>query len=105
MSSTPALAGQAGTSRLQVASRVAAAVVGGYGFAWGVVALGAVAFFASGMDFHDAEFLAGLIGILAYLCVFLWAVATPRLGRCWLLLLGAGAVMTAAASALQAVLA
>ncbi len=91
--------------RLHVVARVGAAVLGGYGFAWGVVAFGAVAFFAAGMDFHDAEFLAGLIGLLAYLGVFLWAVATPRLGRCWLVLLGAGAAMTVAASALQAVLA
>ena len=94
-----------GRVRLQLASRVAAAVLGGYGFAWGVVALGAACFFAAGMGFHDAEFLASLVGILAYLAVFLWAVATPRLGRCWLVLAGGGALMAAAASAVQAALA
>ncbi|AKC85629.1 hypothetical protein [Pseudoxanthomonas suwonensis] len=93
------------TPRLHLAARVAAAVLGGYAFAWGVVALGAAALFAAGMGFHDAEFLASMIGILAYLVAFLWAVATPRPGRCWLVLLGGGALMAAAASAVQAALA
>lgn len=105
MSRTSATLAPSHAPRLHLAARVGAAVLGGYAFAWGVVALGAAALFAAGMGFHDAEFLASMIGILAYLVVFLWAIATPRPGRCWLVLTGGGALMAAAASAVQAVLA
>ena len=105
MSTIPASSSHPAATRLQLAARGALAVLGGYAFAWGVVVLGAASLFALGMGFHDAEFLASLVGVLAYLVVFLWAVATRRPGRCALVLLGGGALMSVAASALQAVLA
>ena len=88
-------------SRLHVVGRTAAAVLGGYGFAWGVVAAGASLLFAAGMDFHDAEFLASLLGVLAFLAVFLWAFAARRLWVVWTALIAAGASLAAIASFVQ----
>jgi len=105
MSRTTTLPSATATSRLRVASRVCAAVLGGYAFAWGAVALVTALLFAAGLDFHDAEFMGALLGLLAYLAVFLWTIATRRLARAWAALLAAGALMTGAASLLQSMLA
>ncbi|BDU16567.1 iron uptake protein [Lysobacter auxotrophicus] len=90
--------------RLRVASRVAAAVLGGYAFAWGVVALTTAVLFALELDFHDAEFAGAVAGLLAYLAVFLWAIAARRLAVVWSVLLAGGALMTGAASLVQSAL-
>ena len=92
------------TSRLHVAGRIAAAVFGGYGFAWGIVAAGASLMFAAGMDFHDAEFLASLLGVLAFLVVFLWTFAARRLWVVWAVLAGGAAALAATASFVQSLL-
>jgi hypothetical protein len=91
-------------ARLRMASRVAAAVLGGYAFAWGTVAAVTSLLFAAGMAFHDAEFLAAVAGLLAYLAAFLCTVATRRLALAWLVLPGAGALMTAIGSFVQSLL-
>ncbi|MFC4727250.1 iron uptake protein [Coralloluteibacterium thermophilus] len=88
--------------RLRLAARVGAAVLGGYAFAWGFIAAGAALLFKAGMDFHDAEFLASVLGLLAFLGVFLWTFATRRLLLAWLLLAGGGGLMAAVASLVQA---
>lgn len=103
MSNTLAVQGSSAT-RLRVASRVAAAVLGGYVFAWGTVAAVTSLLSATGMEFHDAEFLGAVAGLLAYLMAFLCTVATRRLAMAWLVLLGAGALMTATASFVQSLL-
>lgn len=87
--------------RLQIVQRVLAAVGGGYVFAWGTVALTTSVLFALKLEFHDAEFLGALAGLLAYLVVFLWAIATGRMARLWAVLVGGGVLMAAAASLLQ----
>ena len=87
--------------RLQVLPRILAAILGGYVFAWGTVALTTSALFAVKLAFHDAEFLGALVGLLAYLGVFLWAIATHHVARLWMALVGGGALMAAAASLLQ----
>ncbi|TDB27438.1 iron uptake protein [Stenotrophomonas sp. ATCM1_4] len=87
--------------RLQVLPRILAAILGGYVFAWGTVALTTSALFALKLAFHDAEFLGALVGLLAYLGVFLWAIATHHVARLWMALVGGGALMAAAASLLQ----
>lgn len=89
------------SSRLNVAARIAAAIFGGYGFAWGIVAAGASLMYAAGMDFHDAEFLASLFGVLAFLAVFLWTFAARRLWVVCTVLVGGGAVLAAVASFVQ----
>ena len=104
MSSPSAIAALPRASRLRLAARVGAAVLGGYAFAWGVVAAATSLLFAAGMEFHDAEFLGTVAGLLAYLVAFLWAVAAHRLAVTWLVLLGAGALMTATGSFVQSLL-
>lgn len=91
-------------SRAHLLARIAAAVLGGYAFAWGLVALGLAALYALGMPFHDAEHLSAMVALLAYLAVFLWAFAAPSLARVWLVLAGGGALMAGAASLLQSML-
>lgn len=92
-------------SRRQIVLRVLAAMLGGYVFAWGTVALATCLLFAAKLDFHDAEFLGAFIGLLAYVTVFLWSIATQRLLRVWGVLLGGGLLMAAAASLIQTLLA
>ena len=89
---------------LRIAMRVGAAVLGGYAFAWGVVAAGTSVLFAAGLEFHDAEFLGAMAGVLAYLVAFLWAIAAHRLTRVWLVFLGGGAVLSAVGSFVQSLL-
>ena len=87
--------------RVQLGARAAAAVLGGYAFAWGFIAACASLMFAAGMGFHDAEFLASLLGVLAFLVAFLWAFAARRLWVVWAVLAGGGAVLAAAGSLVQ----
>ncbi len=87
--------------RLHIALRIAAAVLGGYAFTWGFMALGMAGLFALGLEFHDAESLSAIVGILLYLAVFLWAFAARSLRRVWLVLAGGGALMAGAASLVQ----
>jgi hypothetical protein len=90
--------------RAQVIARVAAAILGGYAFAWGIVATGASLMVAAGMDFHDAEFLGSMIGVLAFLGVFLWAIAARRLRWVWLVTVVGGGVLVATGSFVQSLL-
>ena len=86
----------------QLPSRLAAGLLGGYLFSWGVVAFGAASLFKLGMDFHDAEFIAHSVGVLGYLCLFLWAFAGHmRVWRLWALLLVGGSVLAGLASLVQ----
>lgn len=85
-----------------VANRVAAALVGGYAFTWGVVALGMTVLVALGVDYHEAEMAMMLLAFLVFLTVFLWAFAAESMPRVWALLAGGAVVMILAASTLQA---
>jgi len=88
-------------SRFPAALRIAAAVLGGYAFCWGFIAITVTAGYALGMKFHDAEHLGSILGFLLYLWAFCWAFITPSLARAWIVLAGGGAAMTAAATLLQ----
>ncbi len=91
--------------RLQLAARVGAGVVGGYVFTWGLIAAGMALLFKAGVEFHDAEFLASAIGLLAWLVVLLATIAGRRHPlRAWLGLLGGGALLAALGSAVQSTL-
>ncbi|HYM87067.1 MAG TPA: iron uptake protein [Pseudoxanthomonas sp.] len=90
--------------RLQLAARIAAAVLGGYVFAWGFIAACASLMFAGGMDFHDAEFLGSLLGVMAFLIAFLWTFAARRLWVVWAVLVGGGALLAAVGSYVQSLL-
>lgn len=91
----------ASTSRVAAALRVAAAVLGGYVFCWGFIALCISGLYALGMAFHDAEHLGSILAFLLYLVAFCWAFVTPRLWRAWAVLIGGGVAMAATASLLQ----
>jgi len=90
--------------RAQVIARVAVANLGGYALAWGVVATSASLLFAVGMDFHDAEFLGSMIGVLAFLGAFLWSFAARRLRWVWVVTIVGGAALAATGSFVQSLL-
>ncbi|MFT3821812.1 MAG: iron uptake protein [Rubrivivax sp.] len=96
LTTTAGLAAQA-----RVASRIAAAVLGGYVFTWGSISLSLALLFAAGMEFHDAEHLSCIMGFLIFLAAFLWAFAARSLRRTWLALAGGGALMASAATLVQ----
>ena len=85
------------SNRLLITSRVAAGLLGGYVFVWGFTTLLIALALAAGTDYGEAEQLAYLLAFLVFLGAFLWAFASPRLLRVWLVLAGGGAAMTAAA--------
>ncbi|MET0583193.1 MAG: iron uptake protein [Pseudoxanthomonas sp.] len=91
-------------SPAHVVSRVAAALLGGFAFVWGFIAAGMSLLFAAGMEFHDAEFLATLLGVLVFLVALLCTFAARRLWLAWGVLLGGGALLAATASLVQATL-
>jgi len=80
-----------------IASRTAVAILGGYAFTWGVIALGIALMYSAGMEFHDAEHLSYIIGLLVFLTAFLVAFATQALRKVALVLVGGGALMSALA--------
>ncbi|RYF28641.1 MAG: iron uptake protein [Comamonadaceae bacterium] len=88
-------------SRLNIVSRIAAGVLGGYAFTWGFIALLVGTLFWAQMEFHDAEALGYILGFIVFLVVFLWAFAAASVGRVWLVLAGGGALMTGAAWLVQ----
>ncbi len=88
-------------SRQHVLLRIAAAMLGGYAFCWGFVALSMAGLFALGMSFHDAEHLCAMLAFLLYVTVFCWAFAARSLARVWAVLAGGAALMAGAASLLQ----
>lgn len=89
------------TPRLPLLLRIAAAVFGGYVFAWGMIALAISVLYGVGMAFHDAEHLASLVALLVYVATFCWTFVTRSLLRAWIVLAGGGAVMAIAASFVQ----
>lgn len=84
-----------------IVHRTSAAMLGGYALSWGVIAFGTAALYAAGLEFHDAEHLSYILGLLVFLIAFLLAFAARSLPRVWLVLLGGGAVLAGAASLLQ----
>ena len=86
--------------RLQIASRVAAGVLGGWAFAWGFTTLGIAALLLAGLSYEDAKTLVYLLVFLVYLAALCWAFAAARAAQVWWVLAGGGAAMTALAWAL-----
>jgi hypothetical protein len=88
-------------SRLHVAGRIAAALLGGYVFCWGFIALGLAGLFALGMPFHDGEHLLAILAFPLFVAVFCWAFVARSLPRVWLVLAGGGALMAGAGALIQ----
>lgn len=88
-------------STTRIMLHVAAAVPGGYAFTWGFIAATTSLLCAAGMGFHDAEFLATLLGLLVFLGLFLWTFATSRPARALAVFAGGGLVLAALGSLVQ----
>jgi hypothetical protein len=86
---------------VRIALRIAAALLGGWAFTWGVVTLGITGLVALGQPYDEARTALMLLAFLVFLGAFLWAIAAPRLGRVWAVLGGGAALMTGAAWLLQ----
>lgn len=84
-------------SPLHVVSRIAAGLLGGYAFVWGLVTLSLALLVASGMPYGEARTLMMLLAFLVFLIAFCWAFAHASLTRVWMLLAGGGGVMSALA--------
>lgn len=86
-----------GAKSLQVVSRIAASVLGGYAFVWGFTTLAITLGVAAGMPYVEARTAAFLLAFLVFLVCFCWAYAPPSVARVWAVLAGGGALMTGAA--------
>ena len=102
MSDAPALQKAADRpAAWQIASRVAAGLLGGYGFVWGFVAFGTALLVSWGMPFDEARSLAYLLAFVVYLVLFCWAFAAASVARVWAVLAGGAVLMTGTAWLLQ----
>jgi hypothetical protein len=81
-------------TKLQLASRISASLLGGFGFVWGLIALGTVLGTAAGLAYEDAKTLFYLFAFLVFAAVFCWAFAARSHVRVWCVLGGGGAAMT-----------
>lgn len=86
---------------VQIAARIAVAVVGGYAFSWGFAVFGVAGLVALGVDFHEAESGVLMLALLVFLVVFLWAFSSASVARVWWVLAGGAAMLAATASAIQ----
>jgi hypothetical protein len=84
----------------EVLLRLAAALLGGYGFTWGFVTLGIAGLHALGMRYDDAWMLVMMLAFLVFLAAVLWGFAARNLLRVWLVFAIGGAAMTLAALAI-----
>lgn len=82
---------------LQVVSRIAASIFGGYVFVWGFTTLAITLGVAAGMRYVEARTLAFLLAFLVFLACFCWSYAAFSATRVWAVLAGGGALMTGAA--------
>lgn len=79
-----------------VVLRVLVGLLGGYAFAWGFMALGMALGVAAGMPYEEARQLFALLVFLVLLVAVLWAFVELKLARVAAVLMGGGALMTAA---------
>lgn len=84
-------------SRIHIASRVAASLLGSYAFVWGFITLGAAAGVRLGLGYEAALQLSSWIGFLVFVVSFCGSFAAASLARVWAVLGGGGAAMTCAA--------
>ncbi len=87
--------------QLALAARVAVALVGGYAFTWGFVALGIAVLTASDVGFHEAEMALLLLAFIVYLGLFLWAFTASGLARVVTVFGGGAVCMTVCAWGVQ----
>ncbi|MCW2363127.1 MULTISPECIES: hypothetical protein [Sphingobium] len=86
---------------VRTANRFAAAILGGYLFAYGFTALATFIGFGLGLPFSEAQVLAWMLGALVYLGAMLWGFVPRTAATAWAVLAGGGAAMGSAAWALS----
>lgn len=91
--------------RFGVASRFAAAILGGYTFAFGFVAIASLGGLVAGLRFSDSQTLAWMLGVFVYLGAILWAFTPRSTTLAWAVLAGGGLLMVTAAWFLSRLLA
>lgn len=101
MRSIPMPARLAPPSRLHIASRIAASLLGGWAFVWGFVTLTIAGQVALGQPYNEAHTASMLLAFLVFLVVFCWSFAAARLARVWAVLAGGAALMTGTAWLVQ----
>lgn len=88
-------------TRLHLAGRVAASLLGGWSFVWGFATLAITGLVALGQPYKEAYTATMLLAFLVFLVAFCWAFAAASLARVWGVLAGGAALMTGAAWLLQ----
>ena len=78
---------------VNVVSRIAAAVLGGYAFAWGFTTLLIAVALGLRLPYGDAQTTAYLLAFLVFLAVFLWSFAARRVAVVWSVHAGGGTAM------------
>lgn len=76
--------------RAAVASRVLAAIAGGWLFSAGFVVLGLALGRRAGLSFADAQTLAWLLAMPLYVAIVCWTFAARSAWRVWAALVGGG---------------
>lgn len=84
-------------SPAEIASRIAASLLGGYALVWGFANAGIALGVAAGMPYGEARTLLHLLAFLLFLTVFCWAFAASTARRVWSVLGGGGAVLSTGA--------
>ena len=84
-----------------IASRVAAALMGGWAFTWGFVSIVITGLVAAGQPFDQAGTAAMLLAFIVFLVVVCWAFVAASLVRVWSVLAGGAALMTGVAWLMQ----
>lgn len=82
---------------VNVVSRIAAAVFGGYAFVWGFTTLLIAVALSLRLPYGDAQTTAYLLAFLVFLGVFIWSFAARRVGLVWAVLAGGGVLMSSLA--------
>lgn len=82
---------------LQVASRLAAAFLGSYGFVSGAIAAGVSLLVHAGHSLDEARALLHLLAFPLFVACAVWAVCSSSIGRVWMTLAGGGALMLGSA--------
>ncbi|HEY7772217.1 MAG TPA: iron uptake protein [Marinagarivorans sp.] len=86
---------------LSLVARIAASLVGGYAFTWGVITLGITTLVALGSEYEQAYLTFKLLGFVLFLGLFLWSFIAKSVTLLWLTLGGGALVMTTLAWLLQ----
>jgi hypothetical protein len=71
----------ASSTAIQVSSKLLIAILAGYAFTSGYVALSSILLVKLGMPMGEAAVLNGMLGFILYLYVILWVFATKKLWR------------------------